>query len=217
MPVKDDREYRNFQCFDFEKRAEYEDKEIVDGYASTFDEYELRDFGDEVWTERIMPTAFDEADMSDVIFLKDHTGTVFARTKNNTISLMTDGKGLFTKTDLSKTSSARAMYEEIATGMYTQMSFAFKVSDQHFEEEMRDGKRIVHRVIDKISKVFDISAVSRPANPTTEIGVATRAAFDGAIEELKAERLKEERAKNQAEREKLCLKLKLMEEKQNDN
>ena len=217
MPVKDDREYRNFQCFDFEKRAEYEDKEIVDGYASTFDEYELRDFGDEVWTERIMPTAFDEADMSDVIFLKDHTGTVFARTKNNTISLMTDGKGLFTKTDLSKTSSARAMYEEIATGMYTQMSFAFKVSDQHFEEEMRDGKRIVHRVIDKISKVFDISAVSRPANPTTEIGAATRAAFDGAIEELKAERLKEERAKNQAEREKLCLKLKLMEEKQNDN
>lgn len=212
MPIKDDREYRNFSCFDFEKRAEYEEKEIVDGYASTFDEYELRNLGDEIWTERIMPNAFDEADMSDVIFLKDHQGTVFARTKNNTISIIPDAKGLFTKTDLSKTTSAREMYEEIATGMYTQMSFAFRVSDQHFEEEMRDGKRVIHRIIDRISKVYDISAVSRPANPSTDIGVATRAAFDGAIEELQAERLKAEQEKNQQARAKLELKLKLLED-----
>lgn len=212
MPIKADREYRNFACFNLEKRdVEGTEKRIVDGYASTFEEYRIRDFGDEEWTERIAPTAFDEADMSDVVFLKDHTGTVFARTKNNTISLITDEKGLHVEADLSKTQSARQMYEEIDAGMYTQMSFAFIVSDQHFEEGMRDGKRIIHRIIDKVSKVFDVSAVSFPANPTTEIGVATRSAFDGAIEQLRAERLRVEAEQREQKRKQLELKIKMEE------
>ena len=154
MPVKNDREYRNFEML---KRSQEEGEEnyLVEGYASTFDEYTLYDWGEEKWVEQIDPRAFDEADLEDVVFLLDHTGRVYARTKNGTVDLSTDDHGFFTKTDLSKTASARGVYEDIKAGNYTQMSFAFTVAKQHFDEffeDRGDGKniRIVKRVIDQI-------------------------------------------------------------------
>ena len=210
MAIKTDREYRNFNSFELLKRDESSEEEyIVKGYASTFDEYVLFDFGDEKWTERIEPTAFEQSDMTDVVFLRDHVGQVFARTKNNTLGLMVDEHGLFSRTNLSKTSSARAMYEDIEVGNYSQMSFAFTVGDQAFEEEMRDGIRIVRRVIRSIKKIYDVSAVGFPANPNTDIGIATRSAFDGAIKELEAERLREMQEKNERARQILALKMKI--------
>lgn len=215
MPVKNDREYRNFEML---KRSQEEGEEnyLVEGYASTFDEYTLYDWGDERWVEQIDPRAFDEADLEDVVFLLDHTGRVYARTKNGTVNLNTDDHGFFTKTDLSKTASARGVYEDIKAGNYTQMSFAFTVAKQHFDEffeDRGDGKniRIVKRVIDQIKKVYDISAVGFPANPNTDIGVATRAAFDGAIEGFEAERLSEKYAKQERAKKEAELKLKLLE------
>lgn len=215
MPVKNDREYRNFEML---KRSQEEGEEnyLVEGYASTFDEYTLYDWGEEKWTEQIDPRAFDEADLEDVVFLLDHTGRVYARTKNGTVDLSTDERGFFTKTDLSKTASARGVYEDIKAGNYTQMSFAFTVGKQHFDEyfeDRGDGKniRIVKRVIDQIKKVYDISAVGFPANPNTDIGVATRAAFDGAIKDFEAERLSEKRAKQERAKKEAELKLNLLE------
>lgn len=215
MPVKNDREYRNFEML---KRSHEEGEEnyLVEGYASTFDEYTLYDWGEEKWTEQIDPRAFDEADLEDVVFLLDHTGRVYARTKNGTVDLSTDEHGFFTKTDLSKTASARGVYEDIKAGNYTRMSFAFTVGKQHFDEYFKDrgdGKniRIVKRVIDQIKKVYDISAVGFPANPNTDIGVATRAAFDGAIKDFEAERLSEKRAKQERAKKEAELKLKLLE------
>lgn len=197
--IRDNREYRNFASFGIvETRTEGENEEkslIVEGYASTFETYDLFDFGDEVYREKIERSAFDDTDMTDVVFLRDHTGTVLARTKNNLVSLSVDDGGLFTRTDLSKTEAARSMYEDIKAQNYTQMSFAF-VSDRDAEkwtEERIDGKTIYTRSIGRISKLYDISAVAFPANPTTEIGVSARSLFDGEIEKLKAERLEKER------------------------
>lgn len=212
MAIKNDREYRNFNGFAL-KRAEGEDSFIVEGYASTFESYQMADFGDEEWREQIMPEAFNEADMTDVVFLRDHAGQVFARTKNNTIAILPDERGLFTRTNLSSTSASRGMYEDIEAGLYSQMSFAFTVDKQHFEEKLaEDGKRIITRFIDSIKKVYDISAVAFPANPTTDIGISTRSIFDGAIEELRAERLEEKRAKNEEARKRLAVKFKLEKE-----
>jgi HK97 family phage prohead protease len=211
MPIKNDREYR---AFNIEKRAKSEEAEasfLVAGYASTFEEYTLGENAGEIYRERIEPTAFDEADMSDVVFLLDHTGRVYARTKNDTVKLTVDDKGLYTETDLSKTTAARGVYEDIEAGNYSQMSFAFTVADDNFIVSTEDEKTVYTRVINRIKKVFDISAVGFPANPTTDIGVATRAAFDGAIESYKEERLKEERAKNEAARLRAIAKLKIME------
>lgn len=194
MPVKNDREYRSFDIVKRAKEEKDEESYIVEGYASTFEEYQLWEDEDMILRERIEPTAFDEADMSDVVFLLDHTGRVYARTKNDTIKLSTDEKGLFSRTDLSKTTASRSVYEDIEAGNYSQMSFAFTVEADRFEEKRAEGEKTVYtRIIDRIAKVFDISAVGFPANPTTNIGVATRAAFDGAIESLTAERLENEK------------------------
>lgn len=211
MAIKNDREYRNFNSFALKRSDNKSDSFIVEGYASTFEEYTLYDFGDEEWREKIEPEAFKDADLSDVVFLRDHAGQVFARTKNNTIALMSDDKGLFSRTNLSSTSAARGMYEDIEAGLYSQMSFAFTVAEQRFEEAMEDGKRIYTRVISRIKKVYDISAVAFPANPTTDIGISTRSIFDGAIEDLRAERLERQKAENEAERQKAIVRLKLKE------
>lgn len=217
MPLKNDREYR---AFNIEKRAKNEGGDepsyLVEGYASTFEEYTLYEGTDAIYRERIEPTAFDETDMSDVVFLLDHTGRVYARTKNDTVKLSVDEKGLYTRTDLSKTAAARGVYEDIEAGNYSQMSFAFTVSDDHYLESREDDKPVYTRIIDRIKKVYDISAVGFPANPTTDIGVATREAFDGAIERLQAERLEEMRAKNEAARLRAIAKLKIMEVNAND-
>lgn len=213
MPVKPDREYRNFSI---ERRAKEEGEPssfLVQGYASTFDEYQLWEDSEMVFREHIDSKAFDEADMSDVVFLLDHTGRVYARTKNDTVKLSIDDKGLYTETDLSKTSAARQVYEDIEAGNYSQMSFAFTVAEDHFGEEQKtdDGRVVYTRIIDRINKVYDISAVGFPANPNTDISAATRAAFDGEIARREAERLKEQKARQERAKKEVELKLKLWE------
>lgn len=214
MALKNDREYRSFEMLKRERREDDESSFLVEGYASTFEEYTLFEDDEYIWRERIEPTAFNDTDMSDVVFLLDHTGRVYARTKNGTVTLSVDEKGLFTQTDLSKTEAARGVFEDIEVGNYSQMSFAFRVrrEDQHWDERnLQDGKTVITRIIDRVEKVFDISAVGFPANPTTDIGVATRAAFDGAIEGFEAERLLEKRAKQERAKKEAELKLKLLE------
>lgn len=187
MPVRENREYRNIPCFEIRKAEEQTDNFIVEGYASTFDEYVLFEQDGVQYKEKILPEAFENCDMSDVVFLKDHEGTVFARTRNNTVQLSVDDHGLKVRADLSKTESARRMYEEIKEGMYDQMSFAFIVDDDDYDQKSHT------RTIKNVRKTFDVSAVSFPANYFTDISVATRSRFDGFIEEEKAELLKREK------------------------
>lgn len=199
MAIRDNREYRNLG--QFETSDDDEKRYIVEGYASTYQPYEMMEIDGEKYYERIDPHAFDEADMSDVVFLRDHTGRVLARTKNNAVTLDIDMTGLRTRTDLGLTEAARDMYEDIQVGNYSQMSFSFIVAEDHYDRSTRT------RVIDRIAKVFDISAVSFPANPTTNIGISMRDYFNGVIEAERAERL--EREKRESDRRKLELRIKL--------
>lgn len=179
------REFRNIPLEQFELRAEGDETMNVRGYASTFEPYMLWEDGDSKFMERIEPTAFEGCDMSDVVFRKDHQGTVYARTSNGALKLDVDKHGLLTDTDLSRTASAREMYEEIKAGMYTQMSFAFVVDD---DEIVKDKENHTYtRIIKHIAKLYDVSPVSFPANPGTDIYARSR--FDGVIEEEKQELL----------------------------
>ena len=207
MAIKTDREYRFLGAFEVEERAETEPDFTVRGYASTFDEYKLFEWDGISYNERIDRHAFDETDMSDVVFLLDHTGRVYARTKNNTVKLSVDDHGLFQETDLGKTEAARGVFEDIRVGNYSQMSFAFTVDEDHYEDREDGG---LTRVIDRVAKLYDVSAVSFPANPNTDIGISARSLFDGEIAKREAERLRAE--KIQRDRAKLALKLKLMED-----
>ena len=201
--MKNEREYRNMA---FEVREDgNEPSFLVEGYASTFEPYKLIEIDGEDYNERIEPTAFDDADMTDVVFRVDHEGPVYARASAGTVKLDVDEHGLHQVSDLSKTQRARNLFEDIAAGNYPQMSFAFTVGEDHYDAETRT------RVIDRISKVFDIAPVTWPANPNTEL--YARDYFNGVIEAEKAaeaERLKaeEERRSDLAKREELAKKLK---------
>lgn len=190
--MKQNREYRSMEL-KIENRQEGDEPSFfVEGYASTFDPYKLLEIDGVDYYERIEPTAFDDADMSDVVFRIDHEGKVYARTSAGSVELWTDEKGLGQRTDLGRTQRARELYDDIAAGNYPQMSFAFVVAEDHFDSDTNT------RVIDRIAKVFDVSPVSFPANPGTELSVSTRSYFDGVIEMEKAERLEREEAEKRA-------------------
>ena len=183
--MKQNREYRTMEL-----RLAPEDIEeksyLVEGYASTFEPYVLLSIDGVDYSERIEPNAFDGADMTDVVFRVDHEGPVYARTSAGTVNLWVDEHGLGQKTDLSRTQRARDLFADIEAGNYPQMSFAFTVAEDHYDTATHT------RIIDRVAKVFDVSPVSFPANPTTELSVATRDYFDGVIEAERAERLERE-------------------------
>ena len=186
--ISNNREYRNLsiQRKNEEERAENDYK--VRGYASTFEPYVLFSADGVDYSEKIDRNAFEEADLSDVIFLFNHEGMVHARLKNGTLNIGTDDHGLFAEADLSSTQQSRELYEAIDTGLVDQMSFAFTVKEDAYDRETHT------RTILKIGKVYDVSAVSIPANPGTDIAtVSARDYFNGVIEMEKAERLEREK------------------------
>lgn len=167
MPFKTDREYRALAApLSVQAATKRIDTEYyVEGYATTFDKpYLLYEFEDGTkFYERIDAHALDGADMSDVIMQYDHEGRVFARQSNKTLLLIPDHKGLLIAADLGKTDLARGLYQDIEAGMITKMSWAFTVAEETYDRVTRT------RTILKIKKVYDVSAVSIPANGDTEI------------------------------------------------
>lgn len=199
--MKDNREYRSMELRALPTEEGEEKRYVVEGYASTFEPYILFTMDGVDYKERIEPTAFDEADLSDVVFRLEHQGRVYARTSAGTVELWHDEHGLGQRTDLSKTQSARDVFADIEAGNYPKMSFAFTVA-----EGGDDYDKATHtRTISKIAKVFDVSPVSFPANPGTELSVSTRAYFDGVIEMERAERLEAEERERKLKLLKLLL------------
>lgn len=158
----------------------------VEGYATTFeDPYTLFEDRDGwKYVEIIDRHALDDADMSDVIFQYDHEGRVYARNTNNTLFFENNDHGLFIAADLSRTSLARQMYEDIQAGNVTRMSWAFIPSEEVYTEDSEN--KVFTTRITRVKKVFDVSAVSYPADPNTEI--SARHLVNGEIE---ARRLRE--------------------------
>jgi len=189
------REYRRTQLIEV-REAQNEDEGqsmIVRGYATVFNEdYLLYDWGDYKVYEQIDARAFDDCDMSDVIMQYDHHGRVFARNTNDTLDLSIDSRGLAIEANLGGTEIGRQLYEEIAGGYTNKMSFGFTVAEDErtVANDYESNVTTVYRKITKISKLYDVSAVSLPANDATEI--SARSYCDGVIAELEAERLRAE-------------------------
>lgn len=188
MPMKpNERIYRNLvEMIPSETEKDYQ----VKGYATTWNPYVLGEIDGVQFLERIDKNAFDEANMSDIIMQYDHEGKVLARTSNGSLDIQVDDRGLFISADLSKSVAARDMYEEIKEGLVTKMSWAFTVAEESYNKDTRT------RTISKVKKVYDVSAVSIPANDGTDI--TARSFINGVIEVEKQELL--EREKNQERR-----------------
>ena len=209
MAVKSDREYRDMtmEVRTAETDEAPDERKMVTGYASTFNEpYTL--YEDEGWrfNEVVDARAFDNTDMSDVIMQYDHEGRVFARMSNNTLAVIPDEKGLLIEADLGGTELGRQLYEEIRGGYTNKMSFGFTVDgEDYLDTKDADGKALTVRTITSVRKLYDVSAVSLPANDATSISV--RSLTDGEIERIQAERLEAE--KLELRRRKLLARAKL--------
>ncbi|NLC03177.1 MAG: HK97 family phage prohead protease [Tissierellia bacterium] len=199
MPIVNSREYRNLailQPIQNEKRIDTD--YYVEGYATTFNKpYELYEYDGVKYYEVIDRHALDNADMTDVIMQYDHGGKVFARNSNKTLGIEPNNEGLFIYADLSKSSASKEMYEEINNGLVTRMSWAFTVAEDSYNRETRT------RTILKVKKVYDVSAVSIPANNDTLI--SARSYFDGVIGIEKQELLERKKKRFTFDTENLIL------------
>ena len=182
-----------------EKR--FDTEYYVEGFATTFDKpYVMLECDGVKYYEVIDRNALVGADLSDVIMQFDHSGMVFARNKmakNKPASLILEPQdaGLFVAANLGLTDESKRLYASIDEGLIYKMSWAFTVAEEAYNKDTHT------RTILNIKKVYDVSAVSYPANGDTDI--SARSYFDGVIEREQQERL---------ERRKQILKIKLMME-----
>ena len=205
IKLKNEMQVRALQVFASAPDAKRIDSNYyVEGYAARYEPYVLYELEDGPVYERFERGCFDGCDMSDIIFQLNHQGTVMARMSNGSLIVEPDETGLFTAADLGRTEAARRLYEEISTGMITKMSWGFILGDYHYDVENRT---IVHT---RVKKIFDVSAVSIPANNNTEINARSWA--DGVIDlAARSEAALDER------RRKLRLKIKVQEDLNNEN
>ena len=174
---KEQAQSRALTLFSSEHAQCIESDHYVDGYAALYEPYVLYyDWDNNPVYERFEPGCFDECDMSDNIMQYDHEGKVLARNSNGSLVVEADSTGLFFAADLSRTEAARNLYDEVKAGMVTKMSWRFRCGNYYFD---KDSRTIVHLTV---KKIYDVSAVSIPANDDTEINA--RAWADGEIAQV---------------------------------
>lgn len=217
MPIKNDREYRALTLIPTD-----DEQKIVEGNFSTYDSpyllraYDVDGVKVEVW-EQVNKGSFDDTDLDDVIMQYDHIGRVFARKSNGTLELDLD-ETPHMRANLGGTEIGRQLFEEIKGGYTTKMSFGFTVSADEVTrtEENNDGQRTIKilRSIKGIKKLYDVSAVSLPANDQTEISARSYAdgVSDAVFKEIEEAVASEQEIKRARAKAKLELKLKFLED-----
>lgn len=176
-----------------------ESKELwVEGYAVMFNSPTvLFEYGDIEYKEQIERGAFEDCNMSDVIFNYNHGGKVMARTRNNTLQLEVREDGLFIRARLDGTEEGRRLYDEIKGGYIDRMSFQFTIRKETYDQQ--DHMWTVH----KLKRLYDVSAVDIPAYDDTSI----EARRNSVVLEAKAQEQSEREAAADLRRRTLRLKL----------
>ena len=169
-------ERRTFTVRDVEARQADDGTMRLRGYAAVFND----DSVPLPFIERIAPGAFRKTltETPDVRLLINHEGLPLARTKNGTLSLTEDDRGLYMDATIADTSEGRDLYKLVERGDVDQMSFAFRVIRQKWNEDRTT------RTLTEVSLADgDVSVVTYPAYPTTT--VEAREALRTAIEAIK--------------------------------
>lgn len=141
-----------------------DNKMEIKGYAAVFNSPETYSY-----TEVIDSKAFDGADMSDVVLRYNHNDSfmVLARTRNKSLGLNVDEKGLFIDATLQDDiTDHRNIFNAIKSGLIDKQSFAFTVDEDNYDYDTDT------RTITKIGKVFDVSVVDQPFYNATDVSVA---------------------------------------------
>lgn len=177
-----------------------ESKELwVEGYAVRFNSPTVLFEIDGVeYKEQIDSRAFEDCNMSDVIFNYNHGGKVVARTRNHTLQLEVREDGLYIRARLDGTEEGRRLYDEIKGGYIDRMSFQFSIREESYDEENHMW------TVRKLKRLYDVSAVDIPAYNDTSIE-----ARKNFILEAHAQETRQRQAAAELLRRKLILKLKL--------
>lgn len=171
MKTKNEREIRfcNIQFRDLEDPKLNEDSKyfILEGLPIVFNQKtKLGTFEDEDIYEVIEADAFNQTDISDVVFNVNHGdgNHAVARTRNNTLKLDKQDDGIHCTVYLDK-SNPRCVqvYKDVSSGLLDRMSFAFTIKEEEFDK----NENCYH--IKNIDKVYDVSAVEFPAYESTSI------------------------------------------------
>ena len=157
---------KEIRKLDIQFRAEdtEDGKMEIKGYAAVFNSPETYSY-----TEVIAPTAFNEADMSDVVLRYNHNDSfmVLARTRNKSLDLSVDEKGLYMDARLQDDiTEHKNIFNAIKSGLIDKQSFAFVVDEDEYDYDTDT------RTITKIGKVFDVSVVDQPFYNATDVSVA---------------------------------------------
>lgn len=182
-----------------EKRAEGEDEKdvmVLEGYPITFNQETM--IGDEEWgwIESIDPHSLDEADMRDCCLKYNHNDTspIMARTRNGSLVLTPDEKGVHMRAELIDTQSNKDFYKMVKAGLLDKMSFAFTVES----EEVDNRSHPVKRIIKRIGKLFDVSAVDIPAYDSTSLIARSKAMAEVKPDELENSSTEDAELENRA-------------------
>ena len=169
-------ERRTFTVKNIEARQSEDGKLRMAGYAAVFNEPSLP----LPFIEKIMPGAFRKtlSETPDVRLLINHEGLPLARTKNGTMKLYEDEKGLYFEAQLADTQEARDLYTLVDRGDVDQMSFAFRVIRQKWNMDRTE------RTLNEVSLADgDVSIVTYPAYTATS--VEAREQIKKAMAEIK--------------------------------
>lgn len=152
---------KEIRLLDVELRASDQDeKMVVEGYAITFNQPATHGY-----TEIISEKALDNTDMSDVPLKYNHEDShlIMARTRNKSLELKKDDKGLFIRAELIDTQSNKDIYKSIKAGLIDKMSFAFTVRGDEYDYDTDT------RTITDIDKLYDVSVVDMPFYDSTSV------------------------------------------------
>ncbi len=208
LPQTGSQEMRAFSMPDI--RAE-EGGNVIEGHAAVFGQaYDM--YG--CWEETIARGAFDNTDFSDVLFSINHdlSRIPLARSRNNnansTLRLTVDDQGLGTRAvlDTENNTEAKALYSSVGRGDVSGMSYIFKIRKDEWTGLDSDYPK---RTITDIARVYEVSAVSFPANPGTDISARSQEALDSAQKVLESARARAHELDSSAELEVLKLKNKI--------
>lgn len=166
-----------------------DNKMIIEGYAIIFDQPATHNSGGYKFTETIKRGALDKADMKDVPCRYNHKDSwlIIARTRNKSLQLIIDEKGLKIIAELLDTQSNRDVYKAIQAGLIDKMSFAFTIADGGDTWTFKDDETI--RVVTNINRLWDVSVVDTPFYDSTSI-------FARSFDLLESEKKRLESRKN---------------------
>lgn len=144
-------------------------KMIIEGYAIVYDQPATHQYGTRKFTEVIKRGALDYTDMKDVPLRYNHNDTwcIMARTRNNSLQLIKDDKGLLIRAELIDTQSNQDIYKSIQEGLIDGMSFCFSVADKG--DTWTYGDDETYREVTNIKKLYDVSVVDTPFYDSTNV------------------------------------------------